>query len=60
MENYHSYSHRLLYSIEPLYIASLHLLDEENEVVVWNETSSNDGNTLKNAFLKLLGMDNTK
>jgi hypothetical protein len=51
----HSYSHRLLYSVEPEFITSLHLLDNAEESVGRGESGFKwGGRSILQAILKMV------
>ena len=55
MKEMHSYSHRLLYSVEPQFITSLHLLDNTEENVERGESDLRSaGRSILQAILKRL------
>ena len=54
MENYQSFSHRLLYEMEPMFISSLHLNNENSDRVVWENVSLGDYSSLLNTLLQLI------
>jgi hypothetical protein len=57
----HSYSHRLLYSVEPEFITSLHLLDEVEEDVEQVESNFRIvGCSVFQTILEMLGVSSSE
>ncbi len=53
MDNYQSFSYRLLYEMEPMFISSLHINNESSDRVVWENFGIADFRTLMNAVFKI-------
>ncbi len=56
MENCQTFSYRLLYEMEPMFIASLHLNNDNLERVAWENTKISDSGSLLGMLLNMLKM----
>jgi hypothetical protein len=57
MGKYQSFSYRLLYEMEPMFISFLHINNENSDRVVWEDANMSNGGSFVNKLLKILNMD---
>jgi hypothetical protein len=57
MESNQSFSYRLLYVMEPMFISSLHLNNENSDRVTWENAGIGNYSSLINMLFKLIKVD---
>ncbi len=54
MENYQSFSYRLLYEMEPTFLSSLHLNYDNSDKADWENAKTSNNASVMDRLLKLL------